>query len=78
MTETHYIVDILVLLATAVIAVPLFQRLGLGAVLGFLVGGALIGPWGLGYIVAVDEIDGLPVIAMEYLEGRPLSNLPSP
>ena len=48
MTETHFIVDILVLLAAAVIAVPLFQRLGLGAVLGFLVSGALIGPLGAG------------------------------
>lgn len=56
MNETHFIIDVLVLLAAAVIAVPLFQRLGLGAVLGFLVAGALVGPWGLGYIVAVDEI----------------------
>ena len=35
MSETHYIVDILILLTAAVVAVPLFQRLGLGAVLGF-------------------------------------------
>ena len=67
MTGTHYIVDILVLLATAVIAVPLFQRLGLGAVLGFLVGGALVGPWGLGYIVAVDEIRHLAEFGVIFL-----------
>jgi monovalent cation:proton antiporter-2 (CPA2) family protein len=67
LTETHYIIDILVLLAAAVIAVPLFQRLGLGAVLGFLVAGALIGPWGLGYIVAVDEIRHLAEFGVIFL-----------
>jgi len=67
LTATHFIVDILVLLAAAVIAVPLFQRLGLGAVLGFLVSGALIGPWGLGYIVAVDEIRHLAEFGVVFL-----------
>jgi len=67
LTETHFIVDILVLLAAAVIAVPLFQRLGLGAVLGFLVSGALVGPWGLGYIVAVDEIRHLAEFGVIFL-----------
>ena len=67
MTETHFIVDILVLLAAAVIAVPLFQRLGLGAVLGFLVSGALIGPWGLGYITEVDEIRHLAEFGVIFL-----------
>lgn len=67
MTETHFIVDILVLLAAAVIAVPLFQRLGLGAVLGFLVSGALIGPWGLGYIVSVEEIRHLAELGVVFL-----------
>ena len=56
MTETHYIIDIIILLTAAVIAVPLFQRLGLGGVLGFLVAGTLVGPWGLGLIISVDEI----------------------
>ena len=39
-----------IFLATAVIVVPLFRRLKLGAVLGYLAAGALIGPWGLGLI----------------------------
>ena len=38
---------VVVLLAAAVIAVPLFRRLGLGAVLGYLSAGLLIGPFGL-------------------------------
>ncbi|MCU7929439.1 MAG: monovalent cation:proton antiporter-2 (CPA2) family protein [Candidatus Thiodiazotropha sp. (ex Codakia rugifera)] len=67
MTETHFIIDILVLLAAAVLAVPLFQRLGLGAVLGFLVAGTLVGPWGLAYIVAVDEIRHLAEFGVVFL-----------
>jgi predicted Kef-type K+ transport protein len=39
-----------IFLATAVVVVPLFRRLKLGAVLGYLAAGALIGPWGLGMI----------------------------
>jgi monovalent cation:proton antiporter-2 (CPA2) family protein len=37
----------LVYLAAGVIAVPLAKRLGLGSVLGYLVAGMAIGPWGL-------------------------------
>jgi len=43
-------------LAAAVIAVPIFKRLGLGAVLGYLVAGVAIGPWGLGLISDVETI----------------------
>ncbi len=67
MIETNYIVDFLILLTAAVIAVPLFQRLGLGAVLGFLVAGAVVGPWGLGFIVAVDEIRHLAEFGVIFL-----------
>ncbi|MFN3353727.1 MAG: monovalent cation:proton antiporter-2 (CPA2) family protein [Brevundimonas sp.] len=36
------------LLAAAVVAVPLFRRLGLGSVLGYLAAGMAIGPFGIG------------------------------
>ncbi len=36
------------LLATAVVAAPLFRRLGLGSVLGYLAAGLAIGPFGVG------------------------------
>ena len=42
------LVSVVVLLAAAVIAVPLFRRLGLGSVLGYLAAGLVIGPFGLG------------------------------
>ena len=56
MTETHYLADILVLLAAAIVAVPVFRRLGLGSVLGYLVAGAVVGPWGFGFIDQIEEI----------------------
>src|SRR5690606_14190023 len=38
----------IVLLAAAVVAVPLFRRLGLGSILGYLAAGLLVGPSALG------------------------------
>lgn len=42
------LMKVVTLLAAAVVAVPLFKRLGLGAVLGYLAAGLVIGPFGLG------------------------------
>lgn len=42
--------DIALFLAAAVLFVPLFRRLGLGAVLGYLAAGVVIGPSGIGAI----------------------------
>ncbi|SED13842.1 monovalent cation:proton antiporter-2 (CPA2) family protein [Rhodobacter sp. 24-YEA-8] len=47
---------IVILLAAAVIAVPLFRRLGLGSVLGFLAAGLLIGPFGLKVIEDAEAV----------------------
>jgi Kef-type K+ transport system membrane component KefB len=47
--------QIAIFLAAAVIIVPLFQRLGLGTVLGYLIAGMLIGPWGLGLVREVEN-----------------------
>ncbi|ETR75361.1 potassium transporter [Afipia sp. P52-10] len=41
------LVPIVILLAAAVVAVPLFKRAGLGSVLGYLAAGLVIGPFGL-------------------------------
>ncbi|MFK8021740.1 MAG: monovalent cation:proton antiporter-2 (CPA2) family protein [Pseudomonadales bacterium] len=46
----------LIYLAAAVLAVPLFRRLGLGAVLGYVAAGVVIGPWCLALISDVDDI----------------------
>ena len=41
------LVGVVTLLAAAVVAVPLFKRIGLGSVLGYLAAGLAIGPFGL-------------------------------
>lgn len=46
----------LIFLAAAVVSVPLFKRLGLGSVLGYLAAGMVIGPWGAGFISDVESI----------------------
>ena len=46
--ENHgFFEQALIYLAAGVIVVPLLKRLGLGSVLGYLVAGMAIGPWGL-------------------------------
>ncbi|PZN98274.1 MAG: potassium transporter [Alphaproteobacteria bacterium] len=44
------------LLAAAVVAVPLFKRFGLGAVLGYLAAGLVIGPFGFGVIEDAEAV----------------------
>jgi glutathione-regulated potassium-efflux system ancillary protein KefC len=54
--EHSILLNALVYLAAAVAAVPLAKRFGLGAVLGYLLAGMAIGPWGLGLISEVETI----------------------
>jgi glutathione-regulated potassium-efflux system ancillary protein KefC len=54
--EKNFLLLAVVYLAAAVIAVPIAKRLGLGAVLGYLLAGVAIGPWGLGLISQVEDI----------------------
>lgn len=42
------LIQVVALLAAGVIAVPIFKRLGLGSILGYLAAGVVIGPFGLG------------------------------
>ena len=44
------LLKVVTLLGAAVVAVPLFKRLGLGSVLGYLAAGLAIGPFGMGLI----------------------------
>ena len=55
--EPHgFLEQALIYLAAGVIAVPLFARLGLGSVLGYLAAGVVIGPWGLALISQPDTL----------------------
>ncbi len=62
-----YLLDIVILLAAAVLAVPVFRALGLGAVPGFLVAGILVGPSGLALIDNVYEIRHLAELGVVLL-----------
>lgn len=52
----NYLGQAVVFFAAAVIAVPLFRRLGLGSVLGYLAAGILLGPWALHITTGVHEV----------------------
>ncbi|MGP9420495.1 glutathione-regulated potassium-efflux system protein KefB [Pseudomonas reactans] len=67
---------ILLFLFAAVVAVPIAQKLGIGAVLGYLLAGIAIGPWGLGFIRDVDEIlhfSELGVVFLMFIIGLELN-----
>ncbi|XRA99741.1 K(+) efflux antiporter 2 [Pycnococcus provasolii] len=62
------IVDVIVLLATACVAVPLIQRVPGGSpILGFLIGGAIIGPNGVGIISHVNAVKELAEFGVVFL-----------
>ena len=63
----NYLLDIVTLLAAAVIAVLLFRAAGLGAVPGFLVAGVLVGPYGLALIDNGTEIGQLAELGVVLL-----------
>src|SRR6476469_1544870 len=54
--EHSLLFNALIYLAAAVVAVPVAKKLGLGAVLGYLIAGIAIGPWGLRVIGEVEDI----------------------
>ena len=70
--EPHgFLHQALIYLAAGVIAVPIFKRLGLGSVLGYLAAGMVIGPWGLKLIAdpqTVLEFAEFGVVMLLYLK----------
>jgi len=64
---THYLFDILALLLATVVIVPVFHAIRLGAILGYLTAGVVLGPWGLGIITELDEIRHLAEFGVIFL-----------
>ncbi len=50
MEQSNFLIQTTIYLAAAIIVVPLFKKLGLGSVLGYLIAGILIGPHALALI----------------------------
>jgi monovalent cation:proton antiporter-2 (CPA2) family protein len=75
--EAHgFLQQALVFLAAGVIAVPIFKRLGLGSVLGYLLAGVAIGPWGLRLVSdpgTVLEFAEFGVVLLLFLVGLELN-----
>lgn len=56
MEHSSWLINSLIFLAAAVAAVPIAKALGLGAIIGYLAAGIVIGPWGLGLVSDVQSI----------------------
>lgn len=75
MDTSHWLNAVLVYLAAAVFAVPLSKALGLGSVIGYLLAGIAVGPWGLGLVTEPQQILGFAefgVVLMLFLVGLEL------
>ncbi len=67
-----FLLEGLVYLAAAVVFVPLAMRARMGSVLGYLIAGCVIGPWGLRLVQDPEQILGfaeIGVVLMLFLIG---------
>ena len=61
MEHGSWLIDTLIYLGAAVVAVPIAQYLGLGSIIGYLGAGILIGPWGLMFVTE-------PIVMLHFAE----------
>ena len=61
------ILELTYCLIAAVTLVPLFNKLGLGSVLGYLFAGILLGPWGFQFVTQNDSVIALSDIGIIFL-----------
>ena len=54
--DSHTLIQALIYLGSAALIVPIAVRLGLGSVLGYLIAGCIIGPWGLRLVTDAEAI----------------------
>lgn len=54
-----FLIQAAVFLAAAAIAAPIAKKLNISSVLGYLAAGMLIGPYGLGFVYTVYEVEGI-------------------
>lgn len=71
----YFLLQLFIFLAASAIAVPIAKKLGLGSVLGYLIAGILIGPFGISLIGEVEDVMHLTefgVVMMLFLVGLEL------
>jgi monovalent cation:proton antiporter-2 (CPA2) family protein len=76
MDTDGFLQQALIYLGAGVIAVPIFTRLGAGSVLGYLVAGIAIGPWGMRLITAPQTVlhfAELGIVLLLFLVGLELN-----
>ena len=74
-SHASFLPPVLTFCAAAVVAVPLFRRLGLSAVLGYLAAGVAIGPSALGLIEDAEttaQVAELGVVLLLFIVGLEL------
>jgi monovalent cation:proton antiporter-2 (CPA2) family protein len=74
-SHSSFLPPVLVFCAAAVVAVPIFRRLGQSAVLGYLAAGVVIGPFGLSLVTGPETVLGvaeLGVVLLLFLVGLEL------
>lgn len=77
MNSSNFLVQAAIYLASAIFLVPLFKRLGLGSVLGYLIAGVLIGPYALKLIADPEQVlhfAEFGVVLMLFLVGLELES----
>lgn len=66
-TASQYLIDILAILLATVVVVPIFHAIRLGAILGYLTAGMILGPWGLEVVTEVEQIRHLAEFGVIFL-----------
>lgn len=71
-TNSNELIQVVTLLGAAVIAIPIFKKIGLGSVLGYLAAGLCIGPFGFGFFnnpAAILHVAELGVVMFLFVIG---------
>lgn len=76
MSQENILLDIIIFFAVTIIFVPLFRRMKLGNVFGYLVAGIVVGPYGLGFIKQqsnVFQLADIGLLLLLFVIGQELS-----
>lgn len=65
--DSQYLIDILALLLATVVVIPIFHKIRLGAILGYMTAGIILGPWGFGVITEVEDVRHLAEFGVIFL-----------